>query len=94
MIKIINGNKIYFSDRDLNSSGFYDMQFDFELIQVSTVDNLRLSLVRIESSNFGLKVNVTYQVRLIDKFNTVYKVIESNLSRCYYLYDTMHHAMQ
>jgi hypothetical protein len=85
---------IKFSNRDLNTSGFYDRQYDYELMQESIVNNMRLNITRQESSNYGLNKRVTYKIIFMDGLNVVYRSLESNLERVFYLYDTIHHSMQ
>ncbi len=71
----------------------YNVKVEKSLLQHTKVDNMVLKIVRIEESSHGFKRIVCYEITFSTGARIVYKSVESNLERLWYLYDTMKSAL-
>ncbi len=70
-----------------------EVKTEKSLLQHTKVENMTLQIIRIEESSRGFNRMTCYEITLHTGARVVYKSVESNLERLWYLYDTMKSAL-
>ncbi len=71
----------------------YSKQVTKSTLQHKQIDNMLLKIIRIEECSRGFNRIVCYEISLHSGYRVVYKSVESNLERLWYLYDVVFSAM-
>jgi hypothetical protein len=89
-IKIINGHKIEFSDREFTC---YQESYEYELAQHYKRDNLELQLNLVTLFDMCYRKTLGYQISIIEDNKLVYKSIIDYNDRIFNQYDMIKQAM-
>ncbi len=71
----------------------YSKQYNTSLLQHTEIDNMFLQVLRIEESSHGFNKKVYYELIFEIGTRVIFKSVESNLERLWYIYDTVKSAL-